>query len=318
MGRATWAGEKDTAPESLEFVRELRKLRNHFVLNNIDNNLGSNKLKLSTEAKEDDDVVNKKCLHDSLQNVINFTNYVDGKVDEVTTKLVQADEKINDLANDVNSSIEDTDRKFVEALRQANDGKQKVQEALTELSQVNENFSDRTSALSNQITGLARQFNQMPARSIFGVLQFSNDSLSEGQYNFFRPGNCSFIPSDITITHIKIFFHRASDTKDYLIQFKLETGVVSQGQSWITATDKVELYSFGIRSVTCREQSEFEYHTLDSEVIHPVNVAVSGDSKLNIKTSQFSALDNSCTTTLPAMSPSQAAMYYCSIYLYYQ
>ena len=189
-----WAEEKDTATESLEFLRDLRKLRNHFVLNNIDNNLGSNKLKLSTEADSPDDVVNKKCLDDSLQNVINFTNYVDGKVDEVqaeaelaslevTTLLAQlqrqlqqlqsqTDEKINDLANDVNSSIEDTDRKFVEALRQANDAKQKVQEALTELSQVNENFSDRTSALTNQITGLARQFNQMSVRTIFGVFQF--------------------------------------------------------------------------------------------------------------------------------------------------
>ena len=77
-----WAEEKDTATESLEFLRDLRKLRNHFVLNNIDNNLGSNKLKLSTEADSPDDVVNKKCLDDSLQNVINFTNYVDGKVDE--------------------------------------------------------------------------------------------------------------------------------------------------------------------------------------------------------------------------------------------
>ena len=134
-----------------------------------------------------------------------------------------------------------------------------------------------------------------------------NGSLAEGKYNFFRPGNCTFIPSDIVITHIKLFFHRASDTKDYLIQFKLETGVVSDSGSWITATDKVELYSFGIRSITCREQSEFEYHNLESEIIYPVNLVVSGGSRLNIKTHQFSALDNSCTTTLPPMSPSQAA-----------
>ena len=52
------------------------------------------------------------------------------KLTKLQLSWYRHDETINNLANDVNSSIEDTDRKFVEALRQANDGKQKVQESI--------------------------------------------------------------------------------------------------------------------------------------------------------------------------------------------
>ena len=93
--------------------------------------------------------------------------------------------------------------------------------------------------------------------SSFRVLQFSNDSsLVEGEFNFFRPGNYSYIPYKITITCVRLFFGRNTANKDYSVELALEV----QGS---------EISSFPIELKTLGPQTFDDSQTIECYPLKP-------------------------------------------------
>ena len=225
MGKTHWGPPgnnfdqsfKDELYQLKSIIRELHK---HAVLTNQDNDLGENKIQSSSQPENDNDLTNKGYVDQSVetkfQNVVGFINSVSEKVDGVAASQEE--------------ELKHMDEKFVATLRRSTEARTLADEAKETASLLTTDFQNvrhSNAALTTQINGLSQQvyglINESIVESSFRVLQFSNDSsLVEGEFNFFRPGNYSYIPYKITITCVRLFFGRNTANKDYSVELALE------------------------------------------------------------------------------------------------
>ena len=252
MGKTHWgppANNFDQASkeELYQLKSNIRELHRHAVLTNQDNDLGDKKIQSSSQPENDNDLTNKGYVDQSIetkfQNVVGFINSVSDKVDSVAASQEEELKKM--------------DEKFVATLRRSTEAQTLANEAKETTALLTNDFQnvrDSNAALTTQVNDLSTQVfglisqrsGQSPStpssvrraepydsvgppadqnilESSFRVLQFSNDSsLVEGEFNFFRPGNYSYIPYEITITCVRLFFGRNTANKDYSVELALE------------------------------------------------------------------------------------------------
>ena len=307
MGKTHWgppANNFDQASkeELYQLKSNIRELHRHAVLTNQDNDLGDNKIQSSSQPENDNDLTNKGYVDQSIetkfQNVVGFINSVSDKVDGVAASQEEELKKM--------------DEKFVATLRRSTEAQTLANEAKETAALLNTDFQNvrdsnaalttQVNDLSTQVFGLISPSNQNILESSFRVLQFSNDSsLVEGEFNFFRPGNYSYIPYEITITCVRLFFGRNTANKDYSVELALEVA----GR---------EISSFPIELKTLQTFDGTDNRMLSTEAIWFQTIVLERQTRLKIRTKKFRVTDSLYleTPNLP-----QNDGYYCTIYLYY-
>ena len=205
------------------------------------------------------------------------------------------------------------DEKFVATLRRSTEARtlaNEVKNTADLLTLDFENVKHSNAALTTQINGLSQQVyvlinqNIENSESSFGVLQFSNDSsLVAGQFNFFRPGNNSYIPYEITITCVKLFFGRSSANKDYSVELGLEV----RGSE--LSSFPIELKTLGFETFGAPSHNRM----LHAKNVWGTTIRIPRDTELNIRTKKFDVIDSLYATE----EEQQNEQYYCAIYLYY-